>query len=79
MKHETFELIGRIGERLTIALVAFLVVFLGAWMIHDHIDATERWEDVERIMEENREARRQEAFEVSLDNFARKNTNKTNR
>ncbi|MBM84700.1 MAG: hypothetical protein CMM47_01585 [Rhodospirillaceae bacterium] len=79
MKHETFELIGRIGERLTVALVAFMVVFFGAWMIHDHIDATERWEDVERIFDERKEAERQRAFEASLDNFARKNNNNDNR
>jgi len=79
MKHETFELIGRIGERLTVALVAFLFVFLGAWMIHDHIDATERWEDVERIFDERREAERAKAFEASLDNFETKNNNNTNR
>ena len=79
MKHETFELIGRIGERLTIALVAFMVVFLGAWMIRDHIDATERWEDVERIFDERREAERQRAFESALDNFATQNNNTTNR
>ena len=79
MKHETFELIGRIGERLTMARVAVMVVFLGAWMIRDHIDATEGWEDVERIFDERREAERQRAFESALDNFATKNNNKTNR
>ena len=82
MKQETHELIGRIGARVGEALLVFSALFFLYLMAADSIRFNAKWGtggEIDQIIQANKEAERQRAFEASLDNFARKNNNNTTR
>jgi len=79
MKHER---IGRIAEGVGTTILVLAIGFFLYVIIADYMRFNAKWGEggeIDQIIQANKEAERQRAFEASLETFATKNNNTNNR